>query len=81
MKKTLLFALALVAVGCTDAGQSDLCVGPSRFGLLAFYGGPLEDVRTCAEEGIASAQFELGIGTGLVSMSRGTMRRPVTGIG
>ena len=53
MKKTLLFALALIAVGCTDAGQSALCEGLSE-------GSPLEDVRTCAEQGYAPAQVQLG---------------------
>ena len=53
MKKTLLFVLALIAVGCADARQSALCEGLSE-------GSPLEDVRPCAEQGNARAQFALG---------------------
>jgi TPR repeat protein len=53
MKKTLLFALALIASGCADARQSALCEGPSE-------GSPLKDVRTCAEQGYAEAQVQLG---------------------
>ena len=53
MKKTLLFVLALIAVGCSDARQSALCEGLSE-------GSPLEDVRTCAEQGYAEAQVQLG---------------------
>ena len=53
MKKTLLFVLALIASGCADARQSALCEGLSE-------GSPLEDVRTCAEQGYAPAQVQLG---------------------
>ena len=53
MKKALLFALALIASGCADARQSALCEGLSE-------GSPLEDVRTCAEQGYADAQVTLG---------------------
>jgi len=53
MKKALLFALALIASGCADARQSALCEGLSE-------GSPLEDVRTCAEQGYAEAQVQLG---------------------
>ena len=54
MKRTLLFVLALVAAGCADARQSALCEGLSE-------GSPLEDVRTCAEQGYARAQNNLGV--------------------
>jgi len=54
MKRTLLFALALIASGCADARQSALCEGLSE-------GSPLEDVRTCAEQGYARAQNNLGV--------------------
>jgi len=53
MKKALLFALALIAAGCADAGQSAFCEGLSDE-------SPLEDLRTCAEQGNALAQFNLG---------------------
>ena len=62
MKKTLLFALALIASGCADARQSALCEGLPE-------GSPLEAVRTCAEQGYAYAQNNLGVmyqgGTGV----------------
>ena len=53
MKKTLLFVLALIAAGCADAGQSALCEGLSDE-------SPLEDLRRCAEQGYANAQYNLG---------------------
>jgi len=53
MKKALLLALALIAVGCADARQSALCEGLSE-------GSPLEDVLPCAEQGYANAQSALG---------------------
>ena len=53
MNRTLLFVLALIAAGCTDARQSALCEGLSE-------GSPLEDLRTCAEQGYTSAQVTLG---------------------
>ena len=53
MKRTLLFVLALVAAGCADAGQSASCADLSEE-------SPLEDVRTCAEQGYAEAQVQLG---------------------
>ena len=55
MKRTLLFALALIAVGCADdAGQSALCeglFGPQRDSTTSGETS-LEDVRSCAEQGI-----------------------------
>ena len=54
MKKALLLALALIAAGCADAGQSAFCESLSAE-------SPLEDLRTCAEQGDASAQTILGI--------------------
>jgi len=82
MKKTLLFALALIAVGCADAEQSETPsdgseqVAPaeqsetlsegseqvtpsascSDMGVLS----PLEDVRSCAEQGDARVQLMFG---------------------
>ena len=53
MKKTLLLALALIASGCADAGQSAFCEGLSDE-------SPLEDLRTCADQGDRGAQFNLG---------------------
>ena len=54
MKKTLLLVLALIAVGCADAGQSAFCESLSRE-------SPLEDLRICAEQGDATAQNNLGV--------------------
>jgi len=66
-EKTLLFALALIAVGCTDARQSALCEGLSE-------GSPLEDVIPCAEQGNAFAQYFLGFiydsGRGVASVHK-----------
>ena len=53
MKRTLLLALALIAVGCTGVGQSALCEGLS-------VEAPLEDLRRCAEQGDTDAPFILG---------------------
>jgi len=53
MKRTLLFALALIASGCADARQSAFCEGLSEE-------SPLEDVLPCAEQGDVVAQFHLG---------------------
>jgi len=53
MKRTLLFVLALIASGCADAGQSAFCEGLSGE-------SPLEDLRSCAEQGYAEAQVQLG---------------------
>jgi len=53
MKRTLLFVLALVAVGCADAGQSASCESLSPESLL-------EDILSCAEQGDADAQYFLG---------------------
>jgi len=54
MKRILLFALALIASGCADAGRSAFCEGLAE-------GSPLEDVRSCAEQGYANAQGRLGV--------------------
>ena len=70
MKKTLLFVLALIAVGCADTEQSETAsegseqVTPSascadRESWFPF--DPLEDLRNCAEQGDVDAQFALGI--------------------
>jgi uncharacterized protein len=53
MKRTLLFALALIASGCADARQSAFCEGLSEE-------SPSEDVLPCAEQGDVVAQFHLG---------------------
>ena len=55
MKRTLLFVLALTAVGCAEGEleESASCVDLSAQ-------SPLEDVRTCAEQGHALAQARLG---------------------
>ena len=53
VKKILLLALALIAVGCADAGQSALCESLSEE-------SPLEDVLPCAEQGDPRAQYFLG---------------------
>ena len=53
MKKTLLIALALIAVGCADAGQSAFCASLSQESSF-------EDVLPCAEQGNANAQYYLG---------------------
>ena len=69
MKKTLLFTLALIAAGCGPAEQSETLsegseqVTPSVRGIPCAdlsARPPLEDVRTCAEQGYALAQFNLG---------------------
>ena len=68
MKKTLLFALALIAVGCADAEQSETLsegseqVAPSVScaGIDTTWGDPLEDLLTCAKQGSAFHQFVLG---------------------
>jgi TPR repeat protein len=52
--KNKLLALALIAAGCADAGQSAFCEGLS-------YESPLEDLRTCAEQGDAYSQSNLGL--------------------
>ena len=54
MKRTLLFVLALIASGCADAGRSAFCEGLAE-------GSPLDDVRSCAEQGYANAQGRLGV--------------------
>jgi hypothetical protein len=70
MKRTLLFVLALIAVGCADTEQSETAsegseqVTPSascadRESWFPF--DPLEDLRNCAEQGDVDAQFALGI--------------------
>ena len=53
MKRTMLFVLALIASGCADAGRSAFCEGLAE-------GSPLEDVRSCAEQGYAFPQSMLG---------------------
>ena len=55
MKRTLLFVLALTAVGCAEGEleESASCVDLS-------VQSPLEDLRTCADQGYADAQFYLG---------------------
>ena len=70
VKKILLLALALIAVGCAEAEQSETAsegseqVTPSascadRESWFPF--DPLEDLRNCAEQGDVDAQFALGI--------------------
>ena len=70
MKRTLLLALALMAGGCADAEQSETLsegseqVTPSvrRIPCVDLSARPpLEDVRTCAEQGDARAQYNLGL--------------------
>jgi TPR repeat protein len=66
MKKALLFVLALIAVGCSDAEQSETAsegseqVTPSASCADITVLSSLEDVRTCAEQGDARVQFMLG---------------------
>jgi len=69
MKRTLLFVLALTAVGCADTEQPETPsdglaqVTPSIRGMPCanlLYEAPLEDLRTCAEQGDAETQLELG---------------------
>jgi hypothetical protein len=56
MNRTLLFVLALIASGCAEGEleESASCVDLSAQ-------SPLEDVRTCAEQGFAQAQINLGL--------------------
>ena len=67
MKRTLLFALALIAVGCADVEQSETPsegseqVTPSASCADMESWFPLEDLRNCAEQGDVDAQFALGI--------------------
>jgi TPR repeat protein len=59
MKRTLLFALALIASGCADAGRSAFCEGLRD--VLMQDGRPsVEDVHTCAEQGDPLALYWLG---------------------
>ena len=64
MKRTLLFALALIAVGCAEGEQEESasCADLSEEWAAAEDGmSPLEDVRSCAEHGDAVAQTNLGL--------------------
>ena len=66
MKRTLLLALALIAAGCAPSEQSDTLsdgseqVIPSVSCEDLSEQSPLEDVRTCAEQGNVDAQSYLG---------------------
>jgi len=66
MKRTLLFVLALIAAGCAPAEQSETAsdgseqVTPSDSCAALSIESPLEDLRTCAEQGNTSAQNNLG---------------------
>ncbi len=66
MKKTLLFVLALIAAGCGPAEQSETPpegseqVTPSASCADITVLSSLEDVRTCAEQGDARVQTDLG---------------------
>ena len=66
MKKTLLSVLALIAAGCADTEQSEILsesseqVTPSGSCAYLSLTSPLEDVRSCAEQGDANARFQLG---------------------
>ena len=66
MKRTLLFVLALIAVGCADTEQSETPsdgseqVTPSASCADISEESPLEDVLPCAEQGNAFAQTNLG---------------------
>lgn len=66
MKKTLLFALALIAAGCADTEQSEALsegseqVAPPASCADITSTSPLEDVRSCADQGYATAQTSLG---------------------
>ena len=67
MKRILLFALAQIAVGCVDAEQSEIPsdglaqVAPSASCVDLTVGSPFEDLRTCAEQGHAGVQYNLGV--------------------
>jgi hypothetical protein len=67
MQRTLVFVLALIAVGCADAEKSETAsdgseqVTPSASCADLSEESPLEDVRTCAEQGDADAQNNLGL--------------------
>ena len=56
MKKTLLFVLALTAVGCAEGEQEE-----SASCAALSIESPLEDVLLCAEQGDARAQYNLGL--------------------
>ena len=66
MKKTLLFVLALISVGCADTEQSETSfegseqVAPSSSCAHLSLTSVLEHVRSCAERGNANARFQLG---------------------
>ena len=66
MKKTLLFVLALISVGCADTEQLETSfegseqVAPSSSCAHLSLTSGLERVRSCAEQGDANAQFQLG---------------------
>jgi len=55
MKKALLFVLALTAVGCAE-GELEESASCADLSVQS----PLEDLRTCAEQGDARAQTNLG---------------------
>ena len=67
MKKTLLSVLALIAAGCADTEQSEILsesseqVTPSGSCAYLSLTSLLEDVRSCAEQGDAEAQHNLGV--------------------
>ncbi len=76
LKRTLLFVLALIAVGCADTEQpetpsegSEQVTPSASCAALPIESPSLQDVRTCAEQGNARARELLGIryaaGTGL----------------
>jgi TPR repeat protein len=56
VKKALLFALALIAVGCAEGELEE----SASCAALPFE-SPLEDVLLCAEQGDARAQYNLGL--------------------
>jgi hypothetical protein len=56
VKKALLFALALIAVGCAEGELEE----SASCAALPFE-SPLEDVLLCAEQGDAVAQNNLGV--------------------
>jgi len=68
MKRTLLFALVLIAAGCADAEKAETPAEGSEQvtslvyceGIETTFGSPLEDLVTCAEQGFAYHQFILG---------------------
>ena len=70
MNRTLLFVLALIAVGCADARQPALCESLS-------IESPLEDILSCAEQGHASAQFNLGV---MYDIGRGVLEDDVEAV-